>query len=338
MLSKDSEGFQIWKFLKIAGLAVLILVATAAGSALRLWVWFDSAKSLAEIARHGGPTVSQEQVVESGDKGDWAQPTMGTVRVLFVGLDDLDNVSRSDSIGLATFDEESQSVRILSIPRDTRVRIPGHGTQKINHAYVYGGIDLLKKTITDFLNVDIDYYMVLGFKTFPRIIDLMGGVDLDVDKRLVYRDRSQNLNINIQKGYQHMDGKTALEYVRFRHDPLGDIGRVQRQQKFISVVLDKLKSPTMWHKIPSLVSEALAGINTDLTPDALLSLAMFANEIPTNRIELYMAPGRDATIEGLSYWLVDLPAVSRWLAKKEPRPDLSELVSTDALPDPEARQ
>ena len=67
----------------------------------------------------------------------------------------------------------------------------------------------------------------------------------------------------------------------------------------------------MWHKIPSLVSEALAGINTDLTPDALLSLAMFANEIPTNRIELYMAPGRDATIEGLSYWLVDLPALQK---------------------------
>lgn len=334
----DSEGFQIWKFLKTVGLAVLILAATAAGSALRLWVWLDSAKPLAEIARHSDITVSRDQAAEAGGDTVVAKPTMGMVRVLFVGLDDLDNVSRSDSIGLATFDEENRSVRVLSIPRDSRVRIPGHGTQKINHAYVYGGIDLLKRTISDFLNVNIDYYIILGFKTFPRIIDLMGGVDVDVDKRLVYRDRSQNLNINIQKGYQHMNGKTALEYVRFRHDPLGDIGRVQRQQKFISVVLNRLKSPTMWHKIPSLVSEALSGINTDLTPDALLSLALFANEIPSNRIELFMAPGRDATIEGLSYWLVDLPAVSGWMAKKEPRPDPAELASFDAPPFPEPRE
>ena len=212
------------------------------------------------------------------------------------------------------------------------MRIPGHGTQKINHAYAFGGIDLLKRTIADLLNVEIDYFIVLGFQTFPRIIDLMGGVDIDVEKRLVYRDRSQNLNINIQKGFQHMDGKTALEYVRFRHDPLGDIGRVQRQQKFISVVLEKLKSPSMWPKIPGLIAEALAGINTDLTPDAMLSLAMFTNGLPPDRVELYMAPGRDATIEGLSYWLVDLPAVTRWLEKKTPMPESGDAPAPQRQP------
>lgn len=304
----------------MTGLALMILAAAATGSALSLKVWLDSPRPLSELeTRREDPSADAGATPVAGE--DVVARPLGKVRVLFVGLDDLENVSRSDSIALGTFDEESRSVRILSIPRDSRVRIPGHGTQKINHAYAYGGVDLLKRTIADFLSVEIDYFIVLGFKTFPRIIDLMDGVDIDVEKNLVYRDRSQGLFINIKKGYQHMDGKTALQYVRFRHDPLGDIGRVQRQQKFIAVALDKLKSPSMWPKIPGMIAEMLAGINTDLTPDAILSLAVFTNELPRERVELFMAPGRDATIDGLSYWLVDLPAVTRWLSERAPMPE-----------------
>ena len=305
------------KFLKIFALAILLLTATMAGAALRLKEFWDSAapshrEPNQENLRSQDDSRSSPDEPASADVTDFAVPA--TTRVLIAGLDDVESVNRSDSLALAVFDEVDGYVRIVSIPRDSRVRIPGRGLQKINHAYAYGGMDLLKQTVSEFLDVDIDYFIVLGFQSFPRIIDLLGGIDIDVEKKLYYRDRSQKLLINIPKGPQHMDGKTALEYVRFRNDPLGDIGRVQRQQKFVSIVLDKLKSPMIIPKIPFLVSETLSAVKTDLTLSEALRLARFANELPSTHVKMLMAPGRADYIDKLSYWIVDVNATQAWMA------------------------
>jgi hypothetical protein len=156
------------------------------------------------------------------------------------------------------------------------------------------------------LNVGINYYVIINYDSFPRIIDLMGGIDIDVEKKLTYVDYSAKLFINIAKGQQHMGGKTVLEYVRFRHDALGDIGRVQRQQKVISLLLEKLKSPSIITKIPALVTEAVSAINTDLTAKEAISLMTFANSLPNERIRLAMAPGKAAYIGDVSYWVLDI--------------------------------
>lgn len=305
------------KALKITALVFLILLATAAGATLRLRHMLYSEPLIAPPKRIASGDALAQVPLNSADSPDVqiAEPLRGKINVLLVGLDDLEGVSRSDSIALAVFDEENRSLRILSIPRDSRMLIPGRGTQKVNHSYAYGGVELLKKTLENYLSLEIDYFVVLGFKTFPALIDLLGGVEVDVDKKLVYTDRSQRLYINIPKGPQHLSGKTALHYVRFRHDALGDIGRVQRQQKFLTALMKKLKTPAILPKIPSLVGEALAGVNTDLNLIEAVKLAQFANSLPPERIELFMAPGRDTLIDKLSYWLIDLPAVSRWLAR-----------------------
>ena len=319
------------KFLKIVLIVVLIMTATVAGAALRLKEFWDLTGTPIGVPKPVDPSGPSSKGPEGAAEGDEVaeEQVHGIVNVLLVGLDDYESVRRSDSIAVAAFDSFTQSVRILSIPRDSRVRIPGRGLQKINHAYAYGGVDLLKETVTNFLGVELHYFVVLGFQSFPKVIDLIGGIDIDVEKKLVYRDRSQNLYINIPKGPQHMDGQTALKYVRFRHDALGDIGRVGRQQKFISLVADKLKSPSIWPTIPSLVSEVLAAVNTDLTPLEALKLARFANDLPGDKISLHMAPGRDATIEKLSYWIVDANAASAWLAG-----DMEEYAAADAEPLP----
>ena len=298
------------KVLKILLIVFLILTATVSGAVLRIREFMHSTPVILPPVRTENKTVVPEL---EQDNTEPEETVLNKVNVLLVGLDDLEGVNRSDSLALAVFDGGNKSVRMLSIPRDSRVQIPKRGWQKINHAYAYGGIELLKETVKNFLGVEIDYFLVLGFQSFPRVIDLLGGIDIDVEKKLVYKDRSQKLFINIPKGQQHMNGKTALEYVRFRHDPLGDIGRVQRQQKFISVVMEKLKSPLIIPKIPSLVGELLSSVNTDLPLMETLRLAQFANSLPSERVKLLMAPGKAAYVENLSYWLVDLPAAQKWL-------------------------
>ncbi|GHV33221.1 transcriptional regulator [Synergistales bacterium] len=323
------------KILKIIFIIFMIVAATACGVAWRLQEVFGFLRTPGVEARlspvppspvsDGGAEVVPNST-EGSDNDPAAlniDPIMGTVNVLLIGLDDVDATRRADTVALAVFDQDTQSVRILSIPRDSRVFIPGRGWDKINHAYVYGGVSLLRETVMNLLGVGINYFVELNFKTFPRMIDLIGGIDIDVEKKLEYTDYSGKLFINIPRGRQHMNGKTALEYVRFRHDPLGDIGRVQRQQKFMAIVTDKLKSPSIIMKIPSLIEEFISAVNTDLTPVESLRLAAFANQLPRERIQLYMAPGKASYIGNLSYWIIDTVETSKWLA--------GEIVAPEAL-------
>ena len=310
------------RVLKILGIVALILIATVGGAAMRLIEVFNSSNPL-PLPR----TQSTEVVTAVGGEDEPGvvpetpspiESVRGSVNILVVGLDNVDGGSRTDAIALVIFDADNNAVRIASIPRDSRVYIPGKGWDKINHAYVYGGINLLRETIVNLTGMPIDYFVKINYQSFPRIIDLLGGVDIYVDKRLHYTDYSGKLFINIPKGQQHMDGKTALGYVRFRHDPLGDIGRVQRQQKFMNIVVNKLKSPAIIPKIPALIEEAVAAVDTDLTPLEMLKLLQFANSLPSERIRMFMAPGKSGYSKNVSYWILDNVAFSMQLAAKLP--------------------
>ncbi|MDR2137884.1 MAG: LCP family protein [Synergistaceae bacterium] len=310
------------KFLKIFVIVFLILTATVGGATWRIVEEFDRFRT--SPVPTGGDVESSDAFPESSLKIDSA---LGTVNILLVGLDDVDGGHRADAIAVACFDMDVRSIRVISLPRDSRVFIPGRNWDKINHAYVYGGISLLKETVMNLLNVGINYYTVINYDSFPRIIDLLGGIDIDVEKKLVYTDYSGKLFINIPKGRQHMQGKTVLEYVRFRHDPLGDIGRVQRQQQVISLLMAKLKSPSIITKIPALVSEALAAVNTDLSPRDVISLLAFANSLPSERIKLVMAPGKSSYIGDLSYWILDIPKLTPFLVA-DPNEEKEEFSDT----------
>ena len=181
----------------------------------------------------------------------------------------------------------------------------------------------MRETLVNLTGIPIDYFVKVNYKSFPRIIDAIGGIDIYVEKKLQYNDYSGKLFINIPKGQQHMDGKTALGYVRFRHDPLGDIGRVKRQQKFIDLVMQKLKSPSIITKIPTLVNEVIDAVDTDLAPLDALKLMQFANALPPERITMFMAPGKTGFSKNISYWILDNNAFSLQLAAKLPPSDES---------------
>ena len=319
------------KILKIIGIIVMAVSSMLGGAAVKLVEVWNDPNPLPTPKSQKAETLKPKAKLSSGDTelavsentAENGNNSRGSVNVLVVGLDNVEGGSRTDAIALAIFDADNKALRIASIPRDSRVYIPGRSWDKINHAYVYGGIKLLRETLVNLTGIPIDYFVKINYKSFPRIVDALGGVDIYVEKRMHYNDYSGKLFINIQKGQQHMDGKTALGYVRFRHDPLGDIGRVQRQQKFVDLMMQKLKTPAIITKIPTLLNEVFDAVDTDLAPLEALKLLQFANSLPPDRIKMFMAPGRTGSNKGISYWILDNNAFSLQLAAKLPPADFS---------------
>ncbi len=237
--------------------------------------------------------------------------------VMIMGIDERDDdVGRSDTLMIATLDPKKHQAALLSIPRDTRVRIKGNGFDKINAAYAYGGHKLTQDTVENFLGTPMDHYVTINIQAFQRIIDAIGGVDINVEKRMFYEDPWDDeggLVIDLYPGQQHMDGKTAITYVRYR-DEEGDIGRIERQQKFMKALMEKVTSPSIILQLPSILREVLRSVKTDLSFRQLMELAGSLKEAQANGLKTEMVPGRPLYIDGISYWIPDISKVRSTLA------------------------
>lgn len=221
--------------------------------------------------------------------------------VLLLGCDmrEGESVGRSDTIMLAFVNLEQGAVNLLSIPRDTRVELAeGKGTTKINHAFAYGGVPLIRKTIESFLDVEIDRYVQVDFEGFAGIIDVLGGVDYNVEQRM-YRPSE---DIDLQPGQQTLNGQQALAYVRWRGTATADIGRIERQQKFLNAVLDQVMSSGTIFKLPQLLNEINQSVKTDFSLSELKALAEIYKEFPSVSFSSAMVPGEGAYINSISYW------------------------------------
>lgn len=240
------------------------------------------------------------------------------VNILLLGVDDPDPETpnalarRSDTMIVASINPKDGTVNLLSIPRDTRVAIPGHkGQDKITHAYAYGGATLAVQTVETLLGVPINYYTTVDWQGFIKVIDILGGVDLYVEQNMKYEDPYANLVIQLAKGYQHLDGDKAGQYVRFRHDELGDIGRVQRQQRFLKALSQELLQVGTIPKIPSLIATINQYVSTDMTMFTMLKLANTMKTMQNDGFQTEMLPGDFADIDGLSYWVPDKKETNR---------------------------
>lgn len=227
--------------------------------------------------------------------------------VLIMGVDEReDDVGRSDTMMVAMLDPDSNRVSLISIPRDTRVRIRNRGYDKINAAYAYGGISLAENTVENLIGVDLDHYFIINTKNFARIIDAIGGVDINVREYMYYEDPWDDdggLYIDFEPGLQHMNGKQAIQYVRYR-DSEGDIGRIARQQDFMRACMTKLTSPLIITKLPKIINEVTNSVQTDLSINELLA---FAGTIRSaGGLETAMAPGHPLYIDEISYWIPDV--------------------------------
>lgn len=241
------------------------------------------------------------------------------MHVMILGVDRReDDVGRSDTMMVTAVDMDQKKAALLSVPRDTRVKIDGYGYEKINHAYAYGGHKLSQNAIENLLGVSIDHYILIDTKAFERIIDAIGGIDINVEKRMYYEDPwddNGGLVIDLYPGEQHLDGQKAIQYVRYR-DGEGDIGRIGRQQHFIKAVLAKVISPEMLPRLPKLVEEVSSAIKTDMSLAELLEFANTMKSVHDNGLTAQMVPGQPAYIDDVSYWIPDITDLRALLASE----------------------
>ena len=275
----------------------------------RIWPWVLAAFIFLGAALAGAYFASsslEDKPVVNKEKKEELLTAKDKSTIMIMGVDErADDVGRSDTLMIATIDPKLDQAALLSIPRDTRVKIKGHGYDKINSAYAYGGEKLTQSTVEDFLGVNMDHYIIVNVKAFQRIIDAIGGVDIDVEKRMYYEDPWDDdggLLIDLRPGLQHMDGKTAVTYVRYR-DEEGDIGRIKRQQAFMQACMDKVTSPSIIPKLPSVIAEVFESVKTDLSVRQLLEFAGSLQKAKNHGLKTEMVPGRPMYIEGISYWV-----------------------------------
>jgi LCP family protein required for cell wall assembly len=224
----------------------------------------------------------------------------------------------TDTMMLIRFNPETKKVVMLSIPRDTRIEIPGHGVGKINEANANGGPALSAKTVSQLLGgIGVDRYVTINVQGVQALVDALGGVTVTIPKDMKYQDDSQHLYVNLKAGKQHLNGDQALQLLRFRNDEMGDIGRVQRQQMMIRALTDQTLNPGTIARMPQILSAIRAHIDTNLTVEELVAVVNFANQVEKSDRQTLITPGdySDLDTYGTSYWLPDANRIQTLMAQ-----------------------
>jgi LCP family protein required for cell wall assembly len=242
----------------------------------------------------------------------------GKKNIVVMGCDiRKDDVGRSDTLFVVMLDKNNKNASLLSIPRDTRVKIKDHGWDKVNAAFAYGGQDLTRDTVQEFLGIKLHNYVVVDFQGFKDLVDVIGGVDINVEKRMYYYDPYANFEIDLRPGMQHMDGKTAMQYVRYR-DEEGDIGRIRRQQKFIMALYKQIASKNIIAKMPGVSKQIMSMIKTDLSLKEMVELGkVMHGMMEKDGLKMAMVPGEPEYIDGISYWIPDIPRLRQQMAQMQ---------------------
>ena len=231
------------------------------------------------------------------------------VNILIVGCDEIENYGRADTIVFLSISPKTKDALILSIPRDTRVEIPERGMDKINHAYAFGGKKLISETVSLFLDMPIHFYAIADFIGFVNIIDELGGVEIDVEKEMHYVDKAGGVEINLSPGKQILNGEKSLQYIRFRQDKLGDLGRIKRQQKLALAVIEKMMNFDSIAKIPQISEGVNEYIETDIKVQDAIALANLFKGTNQEKFNVETVQGEPVYIKGVSYLEPDVEKV-----------------------------
>lgn len=242
-------------------------------------------------------------------------PLPDRISVLLIGVGSRNFSGPTDSLLLVSFDPKANKAYAVSIPRDTFGQIPGRGWDKVNHAYSLAPQDrkaeTTVETISGLLGLPIENYVVMHMQGFKEAVDLLGGVDIDVEKDMRYSDPRDTppLHINLKKGPQRLDGQQALHYVRFRRDSEGDFGRMRRQQQVLSALLKEALKIKQMPKIRQLVNSVKENVDTNLATGQILRLAQAARKLDPENLTGTTVEGRNRMLGGVYYLEVDLVAL-----------------------------
>lgn len=273
--------------LTVRGILVRMVIAVAAFFALLV---------LAALLIALSPTLSRSITAFFIRTQPGAVPWNGTdpVNMVMVGLDQRagsTDFPHTDTMMVVSIDPRSDSVRMLSVPRDLWVNIPGVGPDRINDAYGDGGAKLLIQTAEGVVNLPIRYYAIIKFTGFEKVINALGGVTIDVKHTIndpTYPAFTGNgfAPLHIRAGVQHMNGRLALEYVRTRHDdPLGDLGRNQRQQQLLIALKQQVLHPSTLLHLPVLLSALQQAVSTNFPYTDLTYLGRLVMTAPKSHVQ-----------------------------------------------------
>jgi polyisoprenyl-teichoic acid--peptidoglycan teichoic acid transferase len=241
----------------------------------------------------------------------------------------------SDVMLLVKFDPETKKIIMLSIPRDTRTEVEGYGVKKINAANVDGGPALTAKTVSNLLGgAGIDRYIRINVLGVGKLIDALGGVTVYVPKDMKYQDDSQHLYINLKAGKQHLTGDQTLQLLRFRHDELGDIGRIQRQQMVMRALMEQTLNPATVTQLPKVLDVVKDHIDTNLTVEELVALLGFGVRTNRSNMQMLMLPGRfsEKGEFDASYWLPSKNGIAKLMAQHFGLESEQEQLETETNP------
>ncbi len=240
----------------------------------------------------------------------------GRINVLVIGTDTRngEEIARADTIMLCSVDTEKNLISILSIPRDTRVNIPGHGYDKINSSTIYGGPSMAMKTVSNLLGIRINKYAMIDYKGFKNLVDALGGVTMNVEQRMYHYDPDDGgaYTIDLYPGVQKLDGNKALQFVRYRSYALGDIQRAEQQQKFLTALIKEVLQPSTVVKLPSIVLSTYKDVKTNLSLNEIRKLAVAAKNMTDSTVQTQTLPGKFLNYNGISYWEAD-PVQTRYV-------------------------
>ena len=224
----------------------------------------------------------------------------------------------SDSMLMVRFDPKDGKLSLLSIPRDTYSWIEGVGETKINEANRAGGPALSAKSVSELLGgVGIDRYVRINVQGIEKLVDALGGISVYIPKDMKYTDNTQHLYIDLKKGEQHLNGEEALQFLRFRYDTWGDIGRIQRQQMLMRATIEQALNPATLVRMPQILSVIQDHIDTNLSVEELVALVGFASNMTRENTQMLMLPGEfniPASPAHPSYWLPNYGAIDEMMA------------------------
>ena len=265
--------------------------------------------------------LSKDNLVLNKDAVEKIKKDGKSCNILVMGVDvgDPDSESadvrkRTDTMILAHYNSQNKKVDLISIPRDTLISINGRN-QKINAAHAIGGVDGVKYAVTaveELLGVSIDYYGKIDYEGFRGIINAIGGIDMDITREMDYDDPTQNLSIHFKKGTTvHLDGEKAEEFFRWRKNNdgsgfiNGDLDRIENQHMFIGKLMDKIKSPAIVIKIPSILSSIEKNVETNMDANEIIKYGWIFATIGNDNLSMDRVQGESKYINNLSYFIYD---------------------------------
>lgn len=274
----------------------LVVLLTAGGS----YAWFQY-----EVAgANGRVDEGVKTALSEKPSGSLASipDSPSAMNILVMGADKRSTTSetygRSDTMMVIHVDPDANYMSILSLPRDMWVSIPGYGKDRLNVAYAAGGPKLTIKTIKNLTGININQFVEVDFQAFKDITDALGGIYVDVDRKYynVTTRKNNYEDIYIEPGYQLLNGTKALQYVRFRHDDAADIGRMNRQQRFLSAAREQAMGWDLPFKLPGIIKGLFNNVNTSLSGNDFLRLAYWGVKLDGNKIRQITVSGESAMV------------------------------------------